>query len=361
MCKPHFLNATFPEVLILGIDTTCDDTSAALVEDGHVIRSNIIASQHMAHERFGGIVPMLAAREHTRNIGIVLAAALEEAGASYTDIDAVAVSNHQGLMLSLVVGLAAAKSVALACGIPLVGVHHLEGHIYSNIMGREDLLPFPFLCLTVAGGHTLLLKINGHSQYALLGHTRDDAAGEAYDKIARRLGLPYPGGPAIERLAQHGDPRAFAFPRPMIDSPSLEFSFSGLKTAVTRAIESFDTTSSPVPVEDLCASFQQAVVDVLVAKTLRAAQRDGLSRIALAGGVAKNAALRSALTSAARKKGFDTYIPEPELCIDNGAMIAGAGYYLMRERGPSGLTIDALANAPLGNQGITYRPDTKYR
>ena len=346
-------------MLILGIDTTCDDTSAALVEDGHAIRSNIIASQHLVHECYGGIVPMLAAREHTRNIGFVLAAALEEASASYSDIDAVAVSNHQGLMLSLVVGLSAAKSVALACETPLIGVHHLEGHIYSNIMGHEDSLAFPFVCLTVAGGHTLLLRINGHGCYGLLGHTRDDAAGEVYDKIARRLGLSYPGGPEVERLAQRGDQKAFDFPRPMIDDSNLEFSFSGLKTAVTRTIESLESSSAPVPVEDICASFQQAVVDVLVAKTLRAAKREGLSRIALAGGVANNLTLRNALTSAARENCLETYVPEPELCIDNGAMIAGAGYYLMREHGPSSMTIDALANAPLGDAGINYRPGSR--
>ena len=347
-------------MLILGIDTTCDDTCAALVEDGRIIRSNVIASQHMAHKRYGGIVPMLAAREHTMNIGFVLTAAMVEAGTSYRDIDAVAVSNHQGLMLSLVVGLAAAKSVALACSIPLIGVHHLEGHIYSNIMGREDRLPFPFLCLTVAGGHTLLLRIDGHGKYVLLGHTRDDAAGEAYDKIARRLGLSYPGGPEIERLAREGNPNAFDFPRPMMDSPSLEFSFSGLKTAVTRVIESFESACDQVPTADLCASFQQAVVDVLVAKTLRAARQEGQSRIALAGGVANNRALRDALAAAADEHGYETFIPNMELCVDNGAMIAGAGYFLMRERGPNDLSIDALANAPLGDAQIMYRPSSKY-
>ena len=272
-------------MLILGIDTTCDDTSAALVEDGGLVRSNITSSQHLAHERFGGIVPMLAAREHTQNIGLILKAALREAGTTFRDIDAVAVSHHQGLLLSLVVGVAAAKSVALACDVPLIGIHHLEGHIYSNIMGREKELPFPFLCLTVAGGHTLILRIDGHGRYRLLGHTRDDAAGEAYDKIARRLGLAYPGGPAIEKLAEGGNPRAYAFPRPMIDAQHSEFSFSGLKTAVVRAIEQREASGETIDMADLCASFQQAVIDVLVTKTMRVAESEGLHHIALAGGV----------------------------------------------------------------------------
>lgn len=348
-------------MLILGIDTTCDDTSAAVVEDGHRIRSNVISSQHLAHERFGGIVPMLAAREHTRNMGVILDAAMKEAGAEFAELDAVAVSNHQGLLLSLVVGVAAAKSVALACEIPLVGIHHLEGHIYSNIMDRENTLPFPFLCLTVAGGHTLLLRIEGHGRYKLLGHTRDDAAGEAYDKIARRLGLAYPGGPEIERLAERGNPRAFSFPRPMIDADNFEFSFSGLKTAVVRAIEAHEGSGTSLCVEDLCASFQQAVIDVLVAKTMRVAKSEDLSRIALAGGVANNRALRNALHTAASERGYQTYCPPAQLCIDNGAMVAGAGYFLLRERGPSELTIDVRANAPLGAWGVTYRHSSKYR
>ena len=348
-------------MLILGIDTTCDDTSAALVENGHHIRSNVISSQHQVHESFGGIVPMLAAREHTQNMGVILEAALREAEATFADIDAVAVSNHQGLLLSLMVGVAAAKSVALACRVPLVGIHHLEGHIYSNIIGRQEALPFPFICLTVAGGHTLLLRIEGHGRYKLLGHTRDDAAGEAYDKIARRLGLAYPGGPEIEKLAETGDPGAFSFPRPMIGADHFEFSFSGLKTAVVRTIEAHEASGKALHVEDICASFQQAVIDVLVAKTIRVADSENLSRIALAGGVANNRMLRSALQDAARERGYLTYCPPPKLCIDNGAMIAGAGYFLLQERGPSELTIDARANAPLGLWDVKYRHSSKYR
>ena len=347
-------------MLILGIDTTCDDTSVGIVEDGKTIHANVIASQHMAHERFGGIVPMIAARQHVKSVNLILAAALEEAGVTFDDVEAVAVSNHQGLLLSLVVGVAAAKSIALARNLPLIGIHHLEGHIYSNIIEHEATLAFPFQCLTVAGGHTLLLKIEDHGKYVLLGHTRDDAAGEAYDKIARRLGLGYPGGPLIEKLARDGDPTAFNFPRPMIDKPNFEFSFSGLKTAVIRAIEKLEEADEPLPVEDLCASFQQAVIDVLVSKTLRVAEAEGLTRIALAGGVAMNSLLRATLDEAARERGLQTFAPSPNLCIDNGAMVAGAAYHLWQHRGPSDLTIDARANAPLGLLGLKYKHASKY-
>ncbi len=344
-------------MLILGIDTTCDDTAAGVVEDGHNVHSNVIASQHVAHERFGGIVPVIAAREHTKNISYIVHAALDEAGVTFQDLDAVAVSHHQGLLLSLVVGVSAAKSIALACDIPLVGIHHLEGHIYSNLMGRDGELAFPFLCLTVAGGHTLLLKIEDHGQYTLLGHTRDDAAGEVFDKVARQLGLGYPGGPAVERLAAEGNPKAYTFPRPLINQPHFEFSFSGLKTAVLQTIENEPNANKA----DLCASFQQAVIDVLVTKTMRVARAHELDCIALAGGVALNMPLRKQLESAATKQGYRTFAPPLKLCMDNGAMVAGAGYFLYQHRGKDALTIEAKANAPLGESGLRYRPATKYR
>jgi N6-L-threonylcarbamoyladenine synthase len=348
-------------VLIMGIDTTCDDTGVGLVEDGRRILANVIASQHASHERYGGIVPIVAARQHVVNVNVMIEAALAEAEADFADLDAVAVSNHQGLLLSLVVGVAAAKSIAVARGIPLVGIHHLEGHIYSNLIDHPDELALPFLCLTVAGGHSLILKIEEHGKYVLLGHTRDDAAGEAYDKVARRLGLGYPGGPEIDRLAAAGDPQAFRFPRPMIDDDHYELSFSGLKSSVIRTIERMEKAGEPVPVADVCASFQQAVVDVLVSKTLKVAAAEGLERIGLAGGVAMNSLLRKTLEEAARERGLRLFCPRPGLCVDNGAMVAGAAYYLFRERGESGLEIDASANAPLGRLNVRYRHETKYR
>ena len=344
-------------MLILGIDTSCDDTGIAVVEDGCHVLSNVIASQHQAHDRFGGIVPVIAAREHTANINFILESALREANISFSDLDAVAVSNHQGLMLSLVVGVSAAKSIALACDLPLIGIHHLEGHIYSNLMGRTNQICFPFLCLTVAGGHTLLLKVISHGTYELLGHTRDDAAGEVLDKVARHLKLGYPGGAAIEQMAETGDPYAFDFPRPLMNRSDGEFSFSGLKTAVIATID----RNPDLNLADLCASFQQAIIDLLVSKTIRISEDHQLNQITLAGGVALNIPLRKALQDAAAKKGRQIFVPPNDLCMDNGAMIAGAAYYLFQERGPDPLSIEILANAPLGTMGVRYRPETKYR
>lgn len=344
-------------MLILGIDTSCDDTSAGVVDSGHTVLSNVIASQYAAHAQFGGIVPMIAAREHTQKISYIIQTALDDAQISYTDLDAVAVSHHQGLLLSLVVGVSAAKSIALACNIPLIGMHHLEGHIYSNIMGREQDLQFPFLCLTVAGGHTLLLKAVAHGRYELLGFTRDDAAGEVFDKLARRLGLGFPGGPEVEKLAARGNPHAYEFPRPLISQRNFEFSFSGLKTAVIQAIER-DPQANPA---DVCASFQQAVIDLLVTKTMRVAVAHGLTRIGLAGGVALNGPLRQTLQLECEARDYQLFVPPRDLCMDNGAMIAGAGYFLYTLRGGDPFTIEARANAPLGQLCVRYRPDSKYK
>ncbi|MCY4159724.1 MAG: tRNA (adenosine(37)-N6)-threonylcarbamoyltransferase complex transferase subunit TsaD [Bacteroidetes bacterium] len=343
-------------MLILGIDTSCDDTGVAVVENGSNVLSNVIASQYQAHNRFGGIVPVIAAREHTAKINYIIESALIEAGVSFSGLDAVAVSHHQGLMLSLVVGVSAAKSISLASNIPLIGIHHLEGHIYSNLMGRTDELHFPFLCLTVAGGHTLLLKVIAHGTYELLGHTRDDAAGEVLDKVARHLGLGYPGGAVIEKLAQKGDPHAYDFPRPLMNSSDGEFSFSGLKTAVIAAID----RNPDLNQADLCASFQQAIIDLLVSKTMRAAHMHKLTRIALAGGVALNQPLRATLKNASNEQGYAIFAPPKGLCMDNGAMIAGAAYHLYQERGPDSLNIETRANAPLGTTEIRYRPASKY-
>ncbi len=343
-------------MMILGIDTSCDDTGVAIVNDGHHVLANVIASQYQAHERFGGIVPIIAAREHTAKINYILASALMEARVSFSDLDAVSVSHHQGLMLSLVVGVSAAKSVALACNIPLIGIHHLEGHIYSNLMRHANQIQFPFLCLTVAGGHTLLLKVISHGAYELLGHTRDDAAGEILDKVARHLDLGSPGGAAIEKLAKKGDPMAFNFPRPLMNRPDGEFSFSGLKTAVIAEID----RNPDLNQSDLCASFLQAIIDLLVSKTMRIARDHQLSQITLAGGVALNQPLRTALQQAAKEHGYQVFTPHRDLCMDNGAMVAGAAYFLYQERGPDPLSIKARANAPLGMTGVRYRPDTKY-
>lgn len=344
-------------MLILGIDTSCDDTGVAVVQNGEKILSNVIASQYRAHDRFGGIVPVIAAREHTAKINFILESALTEAGLSFEDLDAVSVSHHQGLMLSLVIGVSAAKSISLACEIPLIGIHHLEGHIYSNLMEHAAEIQFPFLCLTVAGGHTLILKVSSHGTYELLGHTRDDAAGEVLDKVARHLNLGYPGGAAIEKLAEQGDPHAYNFPRPLMNSSDGEFSFSGLKTAVIAAIERDPDLNRA----DLCASFQQAIIDLLVSKTMRIAQENDLRQIALAGGVALNQSLRTALEHAGQKLDCQLFVPRNDLCMDNGAMVAGAAYFLYQERGSNPLGIETLANAPLGTNEIRYRHESKYK
>lgn len=348
-------------MLVLGIDTSCDDTGVGIVEDGVRVLSNVIASQHTFHERFGGIVPSLASRQHARVFNPILAQAMDTAKLSYSDIDAIAVTSDQGLALSLTVGVAGAKSLAMTLNKPLIGVHHVEGHIYSALMSHPGELDFPFLCLTVAGGHTMLIVAHAHSDYELLGYTRDDAAGEAYDKIARRLSLPYPGGPVIDRLAANGDPTAYKFPRPMLKPGNLEFSFSGLKTAVNLLIDQLEKSGEEFRVEDIAASFQQAVVDVLVGKTLTAVAQRDISQVALAGGVAANSLLRSTLQAQAENRGLRIFLPPMSLCVDNGAMIASAGYQHLVRGYSSDLKLDARANAPLGVHGVKYRAPGKYR
>jgi N6-L-threonylcarbamoyladenine synthase len=348
-------------MLVLGIDTSCDDTGVGVVRDGDQVLSNVIASQHDYHARFGGIVPSVASRQHAKIFNVVLAQAVAEAGIDYPDIDAVAVSSDQGLALSLTVGVAGAKALALALDRPLIGIHHVEGHIYAATMAGEGTLGYPFLCLTVAGGHTMLVVARAYGEYELLGHTRDDAAGEAYDKVARRLGLGYPGGPIIEKVAANGDPKAFSFPRPMLGSDNLEFSFSGLKTAVNMTIGDIEASGQPVPVEDIAASFQQAVIDVLATKTLSAARQHGIDAVAVTGGVAANRHLRETLLQAEAAGGPRVYLPPLSLCVDNGAMVAGAGYERLKRGERSSLLLDARACAPLGSLEVRYRAPGKYR
>jgi tRNA N6-adenosine threonylcarbamoyltransferase len=345
-------------MIILGIDTSCDDTGVGIVENGKRIITNVIASQHKFHVRYGGIVPSLASRQHARVFNFVLEEAIRESGLDYSDLDAIAVTSNQGLALSLTVGVAAAKTLALATNRPLLGIHHVEGHIYSCVMAN-DALTYPFLCLTVAGGHTMILLAHEFGRYELLGHTRDDAAGEAYDKVARRLGLGYPGGPIIDRLSQVGDPSAFRFPRPMINE-GFEFSFSGLKTAVNVLIDRLEQERVEFRVEDVAASFQEAVVDVLVGKTLLALRSRGLSQVAVAGGVAANQRLRRCLEELQTAGELDVFFPPLTLCVDNGAMIAGAAYHRLNRGEYSTLRLDSVANAPLGELAVRYKPPGRY-
>jgi N6-L-threonylcarbamoyladenine synthase len=309
---------------LLAIETSCDETSAAVVKDGSEVLSNVISSQIEFHKKYGGIVPEVAARKHIEVISPVIKEALDQAKCKIKDIEAVAVTYGPGLVGSLIVGLGAAKAIAWSLSVPLIGVNHLEGHIYANFLvpGAQSPAPaFPFICLLVSGGHTMIIKVSGHGQYETLGRTRDDAAGEAFDKVARFLGLGYPGGPVIDQLAKEGDPKAVKFTRPMPDG--CDFSFSGIKTGVVN----LKTRDPRLETRDIAASFQQAVVDVLVEKTVRAAQAHGCRTVTLAGGVSANSQLRTQLLARCRAAGLAAHLPPFEYCTDNAAMIGCAAHY----------------------------------
>lgn len=331
-------------VKILGIETSCDETAAAVVEDGEKVLSNVVSSQVDVHRKFGGVVPEVASRKHLELINPVIKEALEQAGLEFGDLQAVAVTQGPGLVGALLVGLAAAKALAFALGTPLIAVNHLEGHIYANFLAHREL-SFPLVCLVVSGGHTDLVLVRRHGDYCLLGRTRDDAAGEAFDKIARVLGLGYPGGPALERLAREGNEEAVRFPRASVEG--LDFSFSGLKTAVIQHLQRCQRAGEEVARADVAAAFQKAVVEVLVEKTLEAARRTGCRDILLAGGVAANGRLRAAMEEGARREGRRVLFPPPDLCTDNAAMIACAAYYRYLRGEEAPLTLNAQPGLPL--------------
>jgi len=321
--------------VILGIETSCDETSAAVLLNGTDLLSHIISSQITTHQKYGGVVPEIASREHSLHLQPVVQQALDEAKMNFMDLSAIAVTYGPGLVGSLLVGVSGAKAMAYAAGIPLIGINHLEAHIYANFLLSRDI-EFPLLALLVSGGHTHLIYFEAHGQYKVLGHTRDDAAGEALDKIARTLGLGYPGGPQIQRIAQEGNAQAFMFPRAMLESDSLDFSFSGMKSAVLNTLNSARMRGETLSVPDIAASFQQAVVDVLVRKTMRAIEGTGVKTLLLAGGVAANSLLRETLREKLDEQSVRLVYPPPILCTDNGAMIAMAGYYhyLVRDFAP---------------------------
>ncbi|MEA3345960.1 MAG: tRNA (adenosine(37)-N6)-threonylcarbamoyltransferase complex transferase subunit TsaD [Chloroflexota bacterium] len=333
-------------MLILGIETSCDETAAAVVEEGCFIRSNVIASQIEIHRKYGGVFPEMASREHIRAILPVIQRAMTEAEVGWEDLDGIAVTHGPGLAGSLLVGMNTAKGLALGLGLPLLGVNHLEGHIYSNwlaVDGEPPDVRFPFVCLIVSGGHTELVLVNGHHDYHRLGGTLDDAAGEAFDKVGRLLGLEYPGGPAIEREARRGDSMAFDLPRAWLQE-SWDFSFSGLKTAVLRLVRKLEREGEELPVADLAASFQLAVVDVLAEKSVAAAREFGARQVLLAGGVSANQMLRQVVRERA---GTPVLYPPPILCTDNAAMIAAAGTVRFRAGERSGWDLDVLPGARL--------------
>jgi len=332
----------------LGVETSCDETSAAVVQDGVTILSNIIASQIDCHKAFGGVVPEIASRKHLANVLPVIQEALSQAGMTIADIDQLAVTCGPGLVGALLVGVTTAKAIAYAAKIPLIPVNHIEGHIFANMLGRAAA-PTPFLCLTVSGGHTDLLFVSKRGEYLHLGGTRDDAAGESLDKVARVLGLGYPGGPEIERAAVAGDPNAFDFPAVLSGQKTYDFSFSGLKTAAINLINHYRQVGQAVPVSNLAAAFQKAVVDQLIDRTDKALREYSPAALLLSGGVAANGMLRQEIVSLAGHYGIESYIPERALCTDNAAMIASAGYHrsLMPGFEPADLTLNAYPDLPI--------------
>ncbi len=337
-----------PHGRILGVETSCDETAAAVIEDGRILHSSIVATQIDLHRQYGGVFPEVASRQHIRTIYAVVDQALQQAHLALSDVDAIAVTRGPGLAGSLVVGLNLAKGMAVSSGLPLIGVNHLEGHIYSSWVypASEECPPepkFPLLALLVSGGHSELILMTGHLTYKRLGGTLDDAAGEAFDKVARLMGLQYPGGPSIQAAAEQGNPKAFALPRARLEG-TWDFSFSGLKTAVLRQVRRFETENRPIPVADLAASFQAAVVDVLLTKTLKAAKHFKVSQILVAGGVSANTALRQAFLD---QKDYPVHIPRLSLCTDNAGMIAAAGYFRWAHGQHDPLDIDAMPTWPL--------------
>ncbi len=326
-----------PDTLVLGIETSCDETAAACVRGGTEVLSSVVSSQVDLHARYGGVVPEVASRAHNELIIPVLAQSMVEAGVEGPDVDAVAATTGPGLIGALLVGVSAAKALALTWDVPFVSVNHLEAHLYAALLDEPDL-EFPLLVLLVSGGHTMIVEMDGHGDYRLIGQTLDDAAGEAFDKVARFLGLGYPGGPAIDAAALNGDPAAIPFPRPMLNE-GFDFSFSGLKTAVVNYVRENPDDST----EDIAASFQAAVVEVLVAKARRAAKASGAKALALGGGVAANSLLREQFLGACADDGIQGFLPSRAMCTDNAAMIASAGWYRLSGDGPSPLSTGANA------------------
>lgn len=335
--------------VILAIESSCDETAAAVVRNGREVLSNIISSQIELHTLYGGVVPEIASRKHIERINQVIEEALAEAGMALEDMDAIAVTYGPGLVGALLVGVAEAKAIAYAAGKPLIGVHHIEGHISANYIENKELKP-PFLCLVVSGGHTHLVKVKDFGIYEILGRTRDDAAGEAFDKVARAIGLGYPGGPKIEKAAREGDPQAIAFPRAKVADNPYDFSFSGVKSAVLNYINGCHMKGVPIVEADIAAAFQKAVTDVLIEHAMAAAAECQIEKFAIAGGVASNGTLRSGMEAACRERGIKFYHPSPVFCTDNAAMIGAAAYYEYLAGKFSGLDLNAVPNLRLGER-----------
>ena len=337
------------DIYILAIESSCDETAAAVVKNGREVCSNIISSQISLHTLYGGVVPEIASRKHIEKINQVIEEALKVAGMGLQDMDAIAVTYGPGLVGPLLVGVSAAKAISFASGVPLIGIHHIEGHISANYIDHKELEP-PFICLVVSGGHSHLVVVKDYGEYEIIGRTRDDAAGEAFDKVARAIGLGYPGGPKIDKIAKEGNPEAIHFPRAKVDENAYDFSFSGLKSAVLNYMNSCQMKGEEVCCADVAASFQQAVVEVLVEHSMHAVKEYDFHKFAIAGGVASNSSLRTAMELRCQKEGILFYYPSPILCTDNAAMIGAAGYYEFMKGNRSGMDLNAVPNLKLGER-----------
>ena len=337
------------DINIFAKESSCDETAAAVVRNGREILSNVIYSQIDLHTLYGGVVPEIASRKHIDKINQVVAKAVADSGMELKDLDAVAVTYGPGLVGPLLVGVSFAKAFAYGAGLPIVGVHHIEGHICANYIANKDLKP-PFMCLIVSGGHTHLVKVEDYGQYEILGRTEDDAAGEAFDKVARAIGLGYPGGPKIDRVSKSGNPEAIKFPRAKVGDSEFDFSFSGLKSAVLNYLNTASMNGETIVTEDVAASFQQAVIDVLVGHSMEAVEKYGFDKFAIAGGVASNSGLREAFEKACAERNVKFFLPPPILCTDNAAMIGSAAYYEYIKGTRHGLALNAVPNLKLGER-----------
>lgn len=337
------------DIFILGIESSCDETAASVVKNGREVLSNIISSQIEIHTQYGGVVPEIASRKHIENIDGVIKKAIEDANVTFEEIDAIAVTYGPGLVGALLVGVAQAKALAYALKKPLVGVHHIEGHVCANYIENKQLEP-PFLCMIVSGGHTHLVKVLEYGRYEIIGKTRDDAAGEAFDKVARAIGLGYPGGPKIDKISKEGNAYAMEFPQAKVEGSPYDFSFSGVKSAVLNQINMSKMKGEELVTADVAASFQRAVVEAIVTRTIRAAKESGFSKVALAGGVAANSCLRDTMKRECEANGLQLFYPSTVYCTDNAAMIACAGYYEYINGTRHGLDLNAVPNLKIGSR-----------
>ncbi len=337
------------DIVLLAIESSCDETAAAVVRNGREVLSSVISSQIALHTLYGGVVPEIASRKHIEKINQIIRQALEEAKTTLRELDGIAVTCGPGLVGPLLVGVSEAKAISFATGLPLIGVHHIEGHISANYIENRELEP-PFVCLVASGGHSHLVIVKDYGEYEVIGRTRDDAAGEAFDKVARAIGLGYPGGPKIDKLSREGDPEAIRFPRAKVEENAYDFSFSGLKSAVLNYLNGCRMKGEEARAADVAASFQQAVVEVLVEHSMNAVRQYGYDKFAIAGGVASNSALRAAFQKSCAAEGIRLYYPSPVLCTDNAAMIGAAGYYEYLRGARSGLDLNAVPNLKLGEK-----------